>query len=420
MNVAWVQQTFESMVRVEKSGLRLGKGQILQGTVKQLYPNNLATIQYGSIPVNARLEVGLVRDRTYWFEVASTGGIPKLKVLNSSQSATSQALPGSSEALVNEWRLQKSGVEDKLLRMFTASGVPFSRSHIIEGASLFHNSPYPEKTTVHTLSHMAQNQLPFTKETFMSLAVLDGGGSTGHSLEQLLTALKGQPEHASLVQSLEKAFTGMSESNGRPIFPPPLHTFLSSLGLLYERNLQQKGAGGETAENLKARLLQFLGEKGITEEQRGLARSLVHRLTGMQLLNIDNNHSLHHHLFYIPVKFGDLTQNVTIQWEGRKNEEGGWDSNHCRILFYLELEGLKETIADVHIQQRIVTLTLFNQFPEPVTALEKFKPLLEAALLKGDYRLSSVHWKQPDDHNRETKRTIPQKKGFHKGIDIRV
>ena len=41
-------------------------------------------------------------------------------------------------------------------------------------------------------------------------------------------------------------------------------------------------------------------------------------------------------------------------------EDGKIDADFARILFYLELESIEKTIIDMQVQNRVVTVTVFN------------------------------------------------------------
>ncbi len=113
---------------------------------------------------------------------------------------------------------------------------------------------------------------------------------------------------------------------------------------------------------------------------------------------------------------------MTVQWEGQKTETGALHPDHCRILFYLTLSSLKETIIDVQIQNRIVAVTIFNQYERPEGLLNAFVPLLKEKLSLQEYQLSSVVWKGMK-HAKERGPYNKQSTPLHvsaEGVDVRV
>src|SRR5688500_6197126 len=60
-----------------------------------------------------------------------------------------------------------------------------------------------------------------------------------------------------------------------------------------------------------------------------------------------------------------LNQDVYMQFEGKKDKNGNIDSDFCRILFVLELEKMNETMIDMQIQKRIISVNIYNEQKEP-------------------------------------------------------
>jgi hypothetical protein len=112
---------------------------------------------------------------------------------------------------------------------------------------------------------------------------------------------------------------------------------------------------------------------------------------------------------------------MTMQWEGHKREDGQLDASYCRILFYLTLERLEETIVDLQIQNRVVTISIFNEKAKPKILLELLYPALKKALGEYDYQLLSVSWKQISDIQEEKgKPSFQQPIVGYQGVDLRI
>src|SRR5699024_11224296 len=71
---------------------------------------------------------------------------------------------------------------------------------------------------------------------------------------------------------------------------------------------------------------------------------------------------------------------------------GNIDSDFCRILFVLELEKMNETMIDMQIQKRIISVNIYNEQKEP-SMVELLIPSLKDSLDKLDYQLSTVQCK---------------------------
>ncbi|MBB5172095.1 hypothetical protein [Texcoconibacillus texcoconensis] len=218
-----------------------------------------------------------------------------------------------------------------------------------------------------------------------------------------------------------------SPTHSNPNFP--FQSLLQQLGMSFEYDLQNQAQQGRVSQSfdatqqLKPLLMQTL-QLPLSSQMLEQAEFLLQRLTGQQLLASEQNGPLQQIISQWPVKYSDSYQDITVQWESKRTPDGKIDSNHCRILFYLYLEKLDETVIDVQIQNRIVALQIFNEEDKPTDLIEALKPHLQQQLASLDYRLSTVKWVQPKE-----KSQVAQPSNHHEmridersyqGLDVRV
>lgn len=206
--------------------------------------------------------------------------------------------------------------------------------------------------------------------------------------QQLLAAVtEGRPQQFMMAGSQDAAM---------------LRQFLQQMGLQHEQQITQQLDRGQMnssqLDTLKGQLMQFLQQnptlpQGVQQQ----AEFMLSRLTGFQLMSMDQQGPMQHLLFQVPVKMGDSFTDMTLQWDGRKKADGTIDENHCRILFYLHLASLDETVIDVQIQKRVVSITVYNDEAKPA-AFDLLQPVLESKLKEKEYHLSSVKWQQPEEN----------------------
>ena len=62
-----------------------------------------------------------------------------------------------------------------------------------------------------------------------------------------------------------------------------------------------------------------------------------------------------------------------LPWSGKVEckKNGKIDPEFARIMFYLQLEALEETVIDMQVQNRIVTINLYNHDTHLQTQLLK-------------------------------------------------
>ena len=71
---------------------------------------------------------------------------------------------------------------------------------------------------------------------------------------------------------------------------------------------------------------------------------------------------------------------ATLQWNGRMKDNGKIDANYARVLFYLQMASMQETVIDMQVQNRVVTVTVFNENSEIQLLAEPLKAALKVGL----------------------------------------
>lgn len=201
-----------------------------------------------------------------------------------------------------------------------------------------------------------------------------------------------------------------------------MRTVLKGLGVSYESALNSKaGDMQELAQSLKPQLQALLQDAQIPTALRDTAEVLMARLNGMQLLSNENGHQ-HQLVMQVPLEFFGKKMDATLQWNGRMGKDGKMDANFARVLFYLNMDSLAETVIDMQVQNRIVTVTVFNDEPNLQLLAEPLKRSLKAGLAEKDYHLSAVFVKQFEQQLTEKIVTQNSKSDAiqHTGVDFRV
>ena len=248
--------------------------------------------------------------------------------------------------------------------------------------------------------------------------VFGTGEKSGQKLQQLLALFSKDFDfaHSQDNSTLTKQLTSM----------------IRLVGYQYERDVsqffeQQNSSSEKLGLQLKSLLIETR-KLDLPSPVLQKIESILHRITGQQLLLSNQESPITNYAVMVPLKLLGTTTDLTIQWEAKKNEDGKLDPNHCRILFYINLNYLKETIVDVQIQNRIVSLNVINQHEKPVKLITALQPILKDALFNLNYQLSSVKWSQPtvrtaNSLNRNVSRhsnEFYQSNRSYQGVDIRI
>jgi hypothetical protein len=245
---------------------------------------------------------------------------------------------------------------------------------------------------------MLKKDLPFTKQTFQSLVAVQESQSFYHQLEDLERYLD-NPSFATLKtiqplkqmigsiiknQSMDELGTGIEVKH-------MLKTLIRSLGLDYEKEVQlwanNKKDSTEPLNSLKPLLMKAMTELGSSGKE---LEPILHRLTGMQLISQDPNGPMQQMVMQLPLSLGEKKSDITLQWSGRKTSKGQMDPEYCRILFYLDLQSLNQTIIEMQIQNKVIHLSIMNDNKEIEPIVKALTPTLKEKLESIGYKLSFI------------------------------
>ncbi|QKS71454.1 hypothetical protein FLK61_32655 [Paenalkalicoccus suaedae] len=523
------------------ASLSLRPGQVFHGAITKLFPQNIASLSVGTTQLTAQLEAQLQAGNRYFFRVLEGEGIPRLQVLQGSQTSASQ----SPQAVLQAMGLPVNARGEALLTHLSQANVPFSRSDMAQALTWLSQSSQPMQQALQTISQTMERQLPVTTNTLQAMAALNQPQATAESMNRLLTLLLSQPQtsvtealtgqlaralqtqpqtNASLtahglidvisrggpmaeqalalarqlgitnattpnqfneqaqqallrgenqvvrqlphvvisqeqtpnqtlqavlrepqgvqtllqllapnrpmMQSVEQAVKGTAQPElqqaiqaaSSSLNTAPLKAFMQLMGLNHENMLGQAESQQLKNDNVKALLMQLLQQPQLPTAIKREAEFLLARITGTQLLSTDSQGPLSHTIVQLPIAFQEKFSDVTVQWQGKLKSDGVLDEDHCRILFYLELEALKDTVIDVQIQNRVIGITIFNEFDRPASVSSWF-PLLKESLQEMNYTLSSINWRKPVTELPSKEASNPYRAGSgfsYKGVDIRI
>lgn len=201
------------------------------------------------------------------------------------------------------------------------------------------------------------------------------------------------------------------------------------LGLDFEKRLFAGEDGMEKIrDGLKPLLLELLQNESLSTSARTTVEQVIHRLTGLQLLmNASNDSAPLQQLFMqLPMAMGHRLSDVLIEWQGKKQEDGKMDPDFCRMMFFLDLEHLRETTIDVQIQNRVISITVVNDNRDLNNQVQPFLPLLKQGLEMHQYYLSSLRVipltenKGLDHQPKGKRRAYLQEHTAYNGVDIKI
>ncbi|MFJ8063839.1 hypothetical protein ACIQYS_04335 [Psychrobacillus sp. NPDC096426] len=255
------------------------------------------------------------------------------------------------------------------------------------------------------------------------LVTLLGKGQTVESisqvLQQVITTVKSSPNslNSQLITQSEQSV--LNQLDGKA-FEHAMKEVLKSLGFSYEAKL---GNNTEEIRNialqLKPQLVELIQHHSISASLRDSAEGLLGRMNGLQILSGENGPQ-HQLLMQVPLEFLGKKMDATLEWKGRMKEDGKIDSDFARIMFYLNLETLDETIVDMQVQNRIVTITVYNDDAQLQQIANAFKTTLKDGLIAVGYTLSGLFVKTFEEQKLASNFQSKVASKESQGVDIRI
>ncbi|SDM97141.1 hypothetical protein SAMN04487897_101666 [Paenibacillus sp. yr247] len=198
---------------------------------------------------------------------------------------------------------------------------------------------------------------------------------------------------------------------------------------------QQDDSVKPAADTLKSLLLQLTASDDTPAPLKEAAQQAIAQITGQQLmLTGDKNSMFAHMTLFVPFMDGTGQQSAAIHIQSRKGKRGEVDASNCRLLFDLQMKVMGNTLLDVHVVNKIVSLNIHNDHPALAPLMEESKEEITAAMHKAGYQFISLKcspypeppvmkenetFKQGASDGRVDLRVLYQPKAY-KGVDFRA
>ena len=189
------------------------------------------------------------------------------------------------------------------------------------------------------------------------------------------------------------------------------------------------------ADSLKSVLLQLAAAEDVPESFKEAAKQAVQHITGQQLLlSSDRSAPFSHITLFVPLQGPDGGQTASIHIQSRKSGNGALDPDNCRLVFDLRMKSLGNTMVDVQVVDRIVSLHVRNDLPFLQELLDSHRDEIAAGMASIGYQFISMKYSaypvptseaSPGSDVLQTPRTeaaagtgyIPKR---YKGVDYRI
>lgn len=220
-----------------------------------------------------------------------------------------------------------------------------------------------------------------------------------------------------LTDSQKVSLTNLMSNN-----PLQLNQLSEMIRMFVDETIEIQDTNFKDSMSLKSMLIQTINQTDSISNER--AQQLLHFINGMQLQSVNESSNFIQASIQLPGEKLNLNKDLYIDFESKKTENGEINTNFYRIMFYLDLQHLQETVIDMHIQNRLVSVTIFNNKDQMPKEFKLLQPLLKSGLSELDYQLSRVTIKplsgvdKQDFSQQKDRRNASE--NLNEGIDFQV
>ncbi|QGQ96208.1 hypothetical protein EHS13_15645 [Paenibacillus psychroresistens] len=183
-------------------------------------------------------------------------------------------------------------------------------------------------------------------------------------------------------------------------------------------------------DSLKAALLQLNSMDDTPPALKESAQQLLQQITGQQLLLSPDRTSMFSHItMMIPMNNEQGQQTAAVHIQSRKGSRGEIDANNCRLVFDLQMKSIGDTLVDVQVFNKIVSVHVHNDHDFVANLLEGSRDEIAASLQNVGYQFLSLKISPfPEDVSEQAALTKDSRNANvssyaskpYKGVDLRV
>lgn len=137
-------------------------GQVFRGTVQKLFPDNLALVQIGGMPVMARLVASLEAGQRAWLQVQPSSGMVTLKVLTETERPL-QAQSPTIDGLMKSLGIPESKESQGIVQALVKENAPITQE-IVSSFETVAKALSPSAATTEAFVLAMKRGLPLTKD----------------------------------------------------------------------------------------------------------------------------------------------------------------------------------------------------------------------------------------------------------------
>ncbi|RDY72173.1 hypothetical protein DXT76_03530 [Halobacillus trueperi] len=337
--------------------------------------------------------------------------------LSPSENQTIKQWVHTSEKLLSVWAQQPSNTDFHMVSQQTRRQWTETFRNVVAQNVMRRLTPHLQESTkffidkaVTLLGHDRGERNSFSRTEFRSFL---------SDMQNLIGKQVSIDQQKLLVHSLQSLSQNITLSDKDRMWLQ-MKAMMSRIGFNDEHVLakafKQTEAPVQTESSLKTLLLKGLNEG--SEVKAETANRLINLINGTQLASYSDNPQTLQITLQFPSDFIGALKDVHMNMEGRKNDDGQIDSDYCHVMFYLHLSQLEETIIDLNIVERRVSVVVYNENPELEKLFKPYQKKLEEGLEIAGYELNSLRARVTSEVSKSTDSNKQEE--AEEGVDIRI
>ncbi|MFD1850398.1 hypothetical protein [Oceanobacillus bengalensis] len=400
----------------------LRNGQIVRGEILKIYPNQKAQIKLSNQQLIAKLEASLVIGNKYHFQVNKSNNTIYLKVIG--EKLKNQPKQDYSN-LLRQLGMKSTKTNVSLIHKLMSEGIAFNKMQLTSALPIL-DAAKDKKVAQEVLQVMFRRKLPMNEAIFKALYI-ENISDQSSLMRQLLQQIENDPKYMNLSHELNR-FVEISQidkeqellllqANPKEQFIQQLNRYMKLMDFSNENRLLNNHINQQ--ETFKNMLVQLVSTGSGSIQEQG--EKLLHFINGIQLNSITETDNFIQAFLNIPGERLALKKDLELEFKSKKSEDGKINPDYCRVLFYLDLNTLNETIIDMNIKQRAIFVTIFNDNESLQAKTITLLPSLKKGLEGISYTLSSIQFKSVKEQ-REVKNSPIETKSnaVYQGVDFRI
>ena len=409
-----------------------------QAKVIQVLPDNVSLVQVGSREIAVHINEHVSKGTEYSFRYTgnTSNSFPMVEILKSNDILPTKSYqtlnnkhPVSNETIANIKNVNNNATYEKILMSLQQK----VDKNVFETmlSWLNESNGLTKETKLMLMQHAMDKNYPIPLEkaiTHLKEAV-NKENNIGQLVRDLLTFISNSPLKNQYEHKLEGLLRNVTMQSNilqtTSLVKNVIVQSLTQLGFQYEKdilNLQspQTHLISKLQVELKPILISLL-QQNLSADLNIKIEKMIQMLTGLQLQSREDG-NFQPILFAVPYQYQEQYKNWFFHFQAKNTENNKVDPTHCRILLLLDLPALSEIMVDIFVQEKVISVSITNNYPNLEAIVEKNKQNIVKKLEKEGFSLVSLKVINNEDKKKDVYNTFLQEvwKPPRRGVDFKI